>query len=230
MNINYHESVNFGDALAPWLWEKITGDIPHLGTTLPNTMITGSILADAKENTTVWGAGLGSFKEVVPQCDLRAVRGPLTGMKARAVGLKCDTFGDPALLLPRFYDPSPPRKHKIGIIPHFVDTYAAHQYFREEKIINILDSTEKVINEILSCNTIVSSCLHGLIVAEAYGIPTQHITFGDTLAGDGFKFFDYYLSIGQIPKEPVRYDGELKPSRKKLDIDLDKLMDNCPLK
>jgi hypothetical protein len=223
VNINYHDSV------APYLAEKISGEESKLVTDESNIMITGSILSDAHPNTTVWGAGLGSFKEVVPECDIRAVRGPLTGMKCKASGLECDTFGDPALLLPRFYNPEIEKKYEVGIIPHFVDWYQAHQSFRGKRIINILDDTETVINNILECKKIVSSCLHGLITAEAYGIPTAHITFGDTLAGDGMKFYDYYMSIGYEPREPTKHDGRITPFAKRLNIDLDKLMSKCPL-
>lgn len=230
MNINYHDSVNFGDALSPWLMEKITGEKPVLNSDKDHFMLIGSILSHANERTTVWGAGLGSFKETVPVCDIRAVRGPLSQMKARANGMNVEVFGDPALLLPKYYNPTVETTHKLGIVPHFVDWYAAHQHFRGAKIINILGNIETVIKDILSCEAIASSCLHGLIVAEAYGIPTRHITFGDTLAGDGFKFFDYYQSINILPREAIHHTDTIYCTHKKLDIDLEKLMKACPFK
>lgn len=235
MNINYHDSVNFGDALNVYLAEKIKpGQEVNLVTDDRHVMMIGSILAEANLNTIVWGAGLGSFSEQVQPCDVRAVRGPLSGMKCRAVGLECDTFGDPALLLPRFFNPKVEKKYEIGIIPHFIDWYSANHHFKGERIINILQDTESVIEQILECKTIVSSCLHGLITAEAYGIPTAHITFGnhsgdDALSGDGFKFYDYYMSIGVTPKEPTRHDRKIYPTKKKLKIDLNKLLIRCPL-
>ena len=230
MKINYHDSVNFGDALSPYLFEKITGKKAILNTEDPHVMMVGSILSEAKSNTTVWGAGLGRFDEVVPKCDLRAVRGKLSQKKAQESGMECEVLGDPALLLPRFYSPSVVKKYNFGIIPHFVDWYTAHQHFKGYKIINILADTETVIREILSCYSIASSCLHGLIAAEAYGIPTGHITFGDTLSGDGFKFQDYYSSINVEFREPTLFTEPIYCTKKKLDIDLDKLMDSCPFK
>jgi len=53
-----------------------------------------------------------------------------------------------------------------------------------------------VVDAINTCRYVASSSLHGLIVANAYGIPAVWTTFADTLAGDDTKFFDYYESVG----------------------------------
>jgi len=56
--------------------------------------------------------------------------------------------------------------------------------------------------EISSCETIMSTSLHGIIGAHAYGIPAAHVTTSNTcnLWGDGTKFLDYYASVGLIHK------------------------------
>lgn len=60
---------------------------------------------------------------------------------------------------------------------------------------------EKVVGEILACEYVLSTSLHGVIIAHAYKIPSLWIRKGyiDT---DGFKFHDYFTSV-DIPV----YDG-----------------------
>jgi pyruvyltransferase len=45
---------------------------------------------------------------------------------------------------------------------------------------------------LLSCRIIVSSSLHGLIFAHAYGLPAIWIKLSDRLVGGEFKFHDHY--------------------------------------
>ncbi len=49
-----------------------------------------------------------------------------------------------------------------------------------------------VIKQIAECECIVSSSLHGLIIADSLGIPNIHVKVTNNLLGDGFKFDDYY--------------------------------------
>ena len=43
---------------------------------------------------------------------------------------------------------------------------------------------------------VLSSALHGVILAHAYGIPALPVRIGDGLVGGDFKFRDHYHSIG----------------------------------
>lgn len=51
----------------------------------------------------------------------------------------------------------------------------------------------KVIDQITKCRRIISTSLHGLIVAEAYGIPA--VWLSDKIPHT--KYQDYYLSTGR---------------------------------
>ena len=65
---------------------------------------------------------------------------------------------------------------------------------------------EAFLDEMLSCEAIVSTSLHGLIIANAYGVPARLATFKDSdrqIHGDGMKFEDYFLSIGRINVEAL---------------------------
>lgn len=60
------------------------------------------------------------------------------------------------------------------------------------------------IDEVCECETILSSSLHGCIVADAYNIPNLWTKFTDYRAEDnGFKFRDYYLSTNRIINNPI---------------------------
>ncbi|HBX9678667.1 TPA: hypothetical protein P7Z72_005360, partial [Klebsiella pneumoniae] len=77
--------------------------------------------------------------------------------------------------------------------------------YRSNKNIKVIDLKTKdiefVVDEIISCEYILSTSLHGVIVAQAYDIPTLWIKHND-INTDGIKFYDYFDSVGIKP-----YDG-----------------------
>ena len=106
----WYVSGNFGDALTPWMIERISGrQACYVPAKHPEShyIVVGSILAEAHATSIVWGAGIGSLSEGVhPYASLRAVRGPLSRLRALQSGAVCPSiYGDPALLLPRLYTP-----------------------------------------------------------------------------------------------------------------------------
>ena len=63
-------------------------------------------------------------------------------------------------------------------------------------LINVNDEPLEVIKQLAQCRTVISSSLHGLIVADSFGIPNMHVLFSDRPLGDGYKFDDYYSAYG----------------------------------
>ena len=69
---------------------------------------------------------------------------------------------------------------------------------KETNEINVIDLRKDpldIINDIQSCEKILSSSLHGIIVAMAYGIPVLRIKISDEIYGDGIKYDDFYNSV-----------------------------------
>ena len=60
-----------------------------------------------------------------------------------------------------------------------------------------------MIADLTSCELIFSSSLHGLIVADSFGIPNIHMELSDKLVGGNFKFEDYYSSVDKEHKTAV---------------------------
>jgi pyruvyltransferase len=246
---------NFGDALNPILAQHISGKTINLvevgdPSSEPRYYCIGSILQSSMSTESeIWGTGLmrhESKLKVTPK-KIYAVRGPLTRKSLIEQGFDCpEVYGDPALLYPKFYNPSIEKKYKWGIIPHYVDQKVSwldkFKNNADVKIINILDHPNKVIDDIKSCEKIISSALHGIIAADAYGIPAKWIKLSDDVAGNGFKFMDYFASVKRTDVNPLYLDPNLKTVNSilksienqfvdyKIDIDLEKLLSVCPFK
>jgi len=204
--------VNWGDKVNPYIINKITG----LNVVSSNSVFNflnktellgiGSIISGNIENYVIWGSGIISQDTVVfgkPK-EVLAIRGKNTQKKLNQIGVHCEVMGDPVLLFPDIFPGTHiQKKYKYGIIPHFknkqsvfIKKLTALQN-PEIKIIDIQSNgIEQFVEDILSCENILSSSLHGLIVAEAYGIPTRHLVISEKLLGGDFKFFDYYSGVG----------------------------------
>jgi len=108
-------------------------------------------------------------------------------------------LGDPGLLANLIYEPTRTLNNKIGIVAHFFDRDAPIiKKINEDPrfvVINPLDLPEKVVKKITGCKMILSSSLHGLIIADSFGIPNYHIQLSDRVTGGEYKFRDYYSGI-----------------------------------
>lgn len=242
--VGYCNIPNWGDALNPVLVELLSGrKVQHLeGLFHDRYLVIGSVLAAANARAEVWGSGfIESGAQVLePPRAIHAVRGPLTRAALLQAGIKCpEVYGDPALLLPRFFNPEVPKQFEIGIIPHVVDK--GHAWVEEQRhspgvqIIDVESGTWDFVRAVKSCQAILSSSLHGLICADAYGIPNAWMQLSDGLIGGEFKFRDYRLSIGAGEPAPINITAETalravlsKARHYELKIDLRKLLLACP--
>jgi pyruvyltransferase len=240
---------NFGDALNPILIKFLSGKEPIQSRKIFNIVnkpvysVIGSVLERAKvKRLIVWGSGFmypdGRFPQLPEK--VLALRGPLSRQIFTRMGIITpEVFGDPALLCPMFYKPDVKKTHRLGIIPHFFDKgNPLLKHFLDDpevKLIDIESGVYNVIDEINSCEYIASSSLHGIIVADAYGIQSLWISLSNKVGGGGFKFKDYFASVGRDPVGPVVITerttlDELYSRFQKYEIhiDLEKLLQACP--
>lgn len=241
----WSKNANWGDSLNPYLVKAISGKPSRFeqASFVNKYFCIGSILQSADAWTTVWGSGFITPNPVLaaPPKRILAVRGPLTRRELHASGIACpDVYGDPALLLPRFFSCKRQANHAVGVVPHYKDKsnpWIKQCIEKGVKVIDVLSDTESFVRDVLSCETILSSSLHGLICADAYGVPSRWIELGSEVIGGGFKFKDYYGSIGfnvRSPLKPHIDDKAVSLANEcdavSLDLDLDRLYQSCPFK
>ncbi|MFN8010161.1 MAG: polysaccharide pyruvyl transferase family protein [Holophagaceae bacterium] len=242
--LSWYLSANWGDALSPIITSWLSGKpVVHIeGLHHDRFLVIGSILGCANERAEVWGAGFireGETAHGRPRA-VHAVRGPLSRAALISQGIECpEIYGDPALLLPRMWNPGVVKTHAVGIIPHYVDK--AHPWldqYRADPRVIVIDIEQGItgfVNQVKSCEVILSSSLHGLICADAYGIPNAWVRLSDAVIGGDFKFRDYRLSIGaDEPKalcltSGVSLAGAVACAESRtVDLNLDALIDVCP--
>ena len=236
---------NFGDELSKFITTQlINGDKYELvfnqSNIALNIVCIGSYIHMAKNNAFIFGSGVRTPNNIekghnYKNLNVCAVRGALTRdflMKIKNISVP-EIYGDPALLLPKFYKPViiDNLKDKIGIVPHKTnyDKYKNNIDSTKYYLINPTDKWQNVINYICSCKAIISSSLHGLICSDAYNIPNLWLDEYSLAEGD-FKFRDYFSSqkrnFAKI-KNLNEYDISLL-YRNGNKIDLDKLLKSFP--
>lgn len=193
----FDERKNFGDLITP-LIIKANGFTAVNGQPDEATLIsTGSVLQGLSENFsgTIIGSGLiREQKKTFPRATILSVRGHYT---RQCLGLDNTTsLGDPGLLASDYVHETT-KKFKVGLVPHYVDAQlpAIHQlqsnYPNELTVIDVAQSPMAVMSQISACEYILSSSLHGLVLADSYHIPCAWVELSDKVIGQGFKFRDY---------------------------------------
>jgi pyruvyltransferase len=202
---------NFGDALSAVVLAYVSGATPVLvsGLHKGKVLAVGSILHRLAEGDIVWGAGAIREGSITPppRVRFRAVRGPLT--RALIRGTVPDVYGDPAMLLPRIYRPNRSKRFDLGVVPHYLEADVIRVQDPAVMVIDVRSGWREVVDRINQCQVILSSSLHGLVVAEAYGVPAAWFVASDEVTGQGFKFRDYYESTGRRAPAPLRWGGSL---------------------
>ena len=222
---------NFGDELAPFLVKKIARlpdsfripDPPrHPRERRESVLLSvGSVMRLSHPNTVCWGSGIRNIDQPVTRsAKFCAVRGPLTRGRLIELGYECPAiYGDPGLLLPRFYRPRVATRHRLGVIAHVADRQVLAARFAHESGVLVIDlataDVQSVVDQILACEATVSSALHGLVTSVAYGIPTRWIQVSDRIMGDGTKFFDFFASLEPaltryVDRRQARIGGPLR--------------------
>lgn len=163
----------------------------------------------------LWSAGFIRYcedKEIPLRRHLQvaSVRGELSRRRLEQIlGKPIDcTLGDAGLLASELLKEKTNKKYRLGIIAHQREIGEKEWDELQDSIPNsiLLDvraDPMETLRKMSECDCIISSSLHGLIIADSFGIPNQRVVLTDRLAGDGFKFDDYYSSFGIVAEPPI---------------------------
>lgn len=204
---------NFGDAAGPWLIRAMTGnDVVNTRFTKAKGRAVGSIGSLFqmlnRGRLDMWGSGIlyppseGQIRKLkrLKGISIHAVRGPKTrAVLEEKLGWEVpEVYGDPALLFPRYLTPAAPHdKGRIAFVPH-----KHHwKYFKkglpsQVTKLSVADDVETVVTSIATAGVCISTSLHGIIFAQAYGVPWVWLNVqDDELKGGEFKFEDFFATL-----------------------------------
>ncbi|KAL3800679.1 hypothetical protein HJC23_006141 [Cyclotella cryptica] len=195
----------------------------------------GSIFHMTRKGDHVWGTGhnptwqrgWGILRDKSSPRDelltIVSVRGPKTSERLNELGLVKNASkipnGDPGFLIPFLYSQyyhlptrslgvKPAfRKPDICFVPHAHDL--DYNFIKQPpsglRLLTVKQGWETMLDKLRMCDYIISSSLHGIIVGDALGIPTQWYQFpgGKTEQTEGmFKYQDYFKTIGRQASTP----------------------------
>lgn len=211
--------INFGDDLSPIIVERMSGrEVRWASLERCQMVAIGSLLERVffrrwkrmirviPGKLNVWGTG--AFGDIGPDTRnliIHAVRGPQT---REALQLPdAIPLGDPALLLSRLVD-RPVKRYRCGVIPHIWHQGSLEISELVSQGARLIDLSNPDIlqtaTEIGACDFIFSSSLHGIIAADALGVPNVWIGLNEPLHGGGWKFHDYFASVRrQVNSSPA---------------------------
>ncbi len=207
MNVFYwNKKKNFGDELGHLLLKHFCHfDCNWSEPGHANIVNVGSILEllPADYDGIIAGCGMlhESSRLEFPKAKIFGVRGCYTA--ARITYTENLVLGDPGLLADELV-PLRDKEFDLGLVPHWTDkTLETNPTFLKynPKIIRVSDDPLKVISEIGKCKKIVSSSLHGIILADAFNIPRRielapRMLTHPQQEGGLFKWKDYSSSLG----------------------------------
>ncbi|MBA6225829.1 polysaccharide pyruvyl transferase family protein [Colwellia sp. MB02u-18] len=196
--------VNFGDLFTPELFQYYGVSALESKPEKSDIIGVGSLFGMIPSNFegVFLGTGLMKDKKMhFEKASFAAVRGEFTRSN---LGLSNTTpIGDFGLLANKLISKKIiKKKYAVGFIPHYVDqghpwlnTMQKYLGVDECTIIDVRNSAENVTKQVAECELILSSSLHGIIVADSLNIPNVWVELSSKVVGDGFKFRDYNTAI-----------------------------------
>lgn len=203
-NSRYNLGDSLGIVITQWMLKKRGLSIDSWVKKRKHFNCVGSNVFASYQNATIWGAGVHYDRKYLfllryPFCrfDFRAVRGPLSRKKILEYGHKCpEVYGDPAILMPLIYNPKLEVVHELLVIPQFISEVDFRSKHPELYMVSMnTNDYKEVINAIVSSKKVITSSLHGIILADSYGVPS--VFFRGLPPKADFKYLDYYYSTGR---------------------------------
>lgn len=203
-----------GNVIVNWMLDKKGLSLDDYVEHKKHLFTVGSGAVKSYQNMTMWGSGV---ERELPQrfrrffqrswyrkLDIRAVRGPKSREYLMRLGHRVpEVYGDPAILMPLIYSDltggGGNEEYDISIIPQLVTEKGIREKYPDAHIISMNTNDYKsVIDQIVQSKLIISSSLHGVILADAYGVPS--VWYRGLGKDIDFKYLDYYASTGRKPE------------------------------
>lgn len=187
----------------------------------------GSLMTAVRKGDVVWGTGImrpDARYERARSAKFLAVRGKHTRQHLLSKGVENipEVYGDPGLLMPLIYDPQwnfGNSDVKVAYMPHYIEKaefWRQHGKLKQGEAFIDAETTnwKKVVRQIKQADLLVTSSLHGIILADAYGVPVEWVGYTNNIIGGKWKFFDYFSVTGRSNRKNY---GKLPPlARSKL--------------
>lgn len=203
----------FGVIVVNWMLQRKGLSLDDYVEKKKHLLTVGSGAVKSYQNMTIWGSGVERelpqrFRRFLQRSwyrklDIRAVRGPKSRAYLMKLGHKVpEVYGDPAILMPLIYNnlsDGYSDEYNISIIPQLVTEKSIRDKYPGAHIISMNTNDYKsVIDQIIQSKLIISSSLHGVILADAYGVPS--VWYRGLGKDIDFKYLDYYASTGRKPE------------------------------
>lgn len=207
---------NFGDEITPLLATRIAelhgisiqtrvatpGESKLLGV--------GSVLHQAKGGDVIWGSGVNGKNwpralSEIQDLDVRSVRGPLTWRVLSSFGITApEIYGDPGLLFPELFKNEIESERgdvvrqfgelEVIFIPNLNDERFLPAHHPGVTTISPSESPFRIAQIISRSKLVLSSSLHGIVFADAMGVPCRPILSAFEPA---LKYWDYFAGTGR---------------------------------
>ncbi|NML37261.1 polysaccharide pyruvyl transferase family protein [Chitinophaga sp. G-6-1-13] len=199
---------NFGDCLSPDILKHFGLTPVYCQQVKSDMILAGSLLQWVPENYTgiILGTGAADVPLNFPAARVLGVRGKLTWNNFRSKNTDHVLYGDTGLIMSYIFPETVRKKYRMGVVPHFIDY--GHRYMKMWKerfgkdvlFIHPLGSPRQIISRIKSCESIVASSLHGLVIADSFDIPSLRFVIRETMplgtVDPDYKYKDYYSALG----------------------------------
>ncbi len=203
---------NFGDLAGPPLLERLTGLTPRHDEDGPRLLTVGSVLQMARDGDVIWGTGINGahpeFHFAPRNLQVYATRGPISCDILRRAGhdvSRVTQMFDPVSLIGHLFAAEIDAMRRLAaegtrniiVIPHFRDVAVMQRLYPQyaDRIHSPDTPFFEMVGAILRADLVVSSSLHGIVVADALGVPS--VWHRPVMGEDELKFIDYYLATGR---------------------------------
>jgi len=219
----------FGHRITPFVLERLF-DLPvaRAGSGRPAVFGVGSDLSRMGDGAMVLGAGFKDESSEVPQslkfAEVQGLRGRLSARMAAEAGIRLPNpvpIGNLCELLPEIIPRVSDPVHRFGVLPHSRDLGHAFSTSCEVnggRLISPFADPESVIRSLHECTCVLTTSLEGLMICDAYGIPSRWIRIERPKEISDFSFRDYLSGRVSAPDGSVTVDQFW---------DFDSLIDGC---